>query len=203
MSRDCLATSTHSTTTAVASDHDAMSPCSVKRCSITSIQTLPSDCTAEDLSAIQAALLEDDDHQEEEQAMSMALAQQLLREELGLDPLPGSSSLSSFSIASTLYEVLTKLDEVQGDVKSENWQMLAPSEIDKLPVFAYNRAAKHCNTVCPSGCDDKCLICQQDYVNQDSLRKMRCGHFFHVDCVDPWLLKHDFCPVCRRTIDEE
>lgn len=188
------------TTTVAASDHDTMSRRSVQRCSITSIQTLPSDCSAEDLSAIQAALLDDGDDQEEEQAMSMALVEQMLREELGLTPLPSDSVLprpartASNTCASgeerssgnnpprigetteapkspppkttatsmreitqgLIYEVLTKLDEVQGDVKSDNWQMLARTErkstsFPSLPTIKPPSAATTAPCALPMG----------------------------------------------------
>ena len=33
------------------------------------------------------------------------------------------------------------------------------------------------------------------------IKKLRCGHYFHCECIDPWLLKNKaVCPVCRRGI---
>ncbi|CAI0406416.1 unnamed protein product [Linum tenue] len=45
-----------------------------------------------------------------------------------------------------------------------------------------------------------CSICLADYRNSDVLRLLPdCGHLFHLKCVDPWLLKHPTCPVCRTS----
>merc|ERR1712061_907763 len=45
--------------------------------------------------------------------------------------------------------------------------------------------------------DMDCSICFSSYVEGDSIRKLHCGHHFHRDCVDPWLLgKQCSCPVC-------
>ncbi|CAL1370695.1 unnamed protein product [Linum trigynum] len=45
-----------------------------------------------------------------------------------------------------------------------------------------------------------CSICLADYKNTDVLRLLPdCGHLFHLKCVDPWLLKHPTCPVCRTS----
>ncbi|KZV28413.1 hypothetical protein F511_03216 [Dorcoceras hygrometricum] len=45
-----------------------------------------------------------------------------------------------------------------------------------------------------------CSICLADYKNSDVLRALPdCGHLFHLKCVDPWLLSHPTCPVCRTS----
>lgn len=41
---------------------------------------------------------------------------------------------------------------------------------------------------------EPCAICLNDTQNQQPLL---CGHAFHGACVDPWLLKHGSCPLCR------
>ncbi|CAB9529766.1 protein ligase RNF126 [Seminavis robusta] len=216
-------TSCHDVSLAPPSDLIMSSP-RVKRCSVSSIQTLPSDCSAEDLTAIQVALYSDDEEAEER---SMALVEQLLREELGLPNHQSAASTcedsssgqpqeqqggASRRASSTrgpktvqeitqdlIYQICLQLDEVNPDVKSENWKMLAPLEIEKLELFCYD-----VNNTAAMGCEDtNCLVCQQEYQNEESLRKLRCGHCFHQQCVDPWILKHDFCPVCRKAIDEE
>ncbi|OWM64081.1 RING-H2 finger protein ATL70-like [Punica granatum] len=45
-----------------------------------------------------------------------------------------------------------------------------------------------------------CSICLVDYKESDMLRSLpRCGHMFHVKCVDPWLRMHSTCPICRTS----
>jgi len=48
---------------------------------------------------------------------------------------------------------------------------------------------------------NKCTICQDEYVKDDTLLKMECSHDFHKDCLVTWLKQHNTCPVCRKEIE--
>ncbi|KAL4147711.1 hypothetical protein PRNP1_001396 [Phytophthora ramorum] len=48
--------------------------------------------------------------------------------------------------------------------------------------------------------DACCCICLNDYEATQSLRVLPCGHHFHKDCVDEWLLVNSTCPTCRKSI---
>lgn len=42
----------------------------------------------------------------------------------------------------------------------------------------------------------ECSIC---YENQDKIiRRLSCGHEFHLNCIDQWLAKKKTCPYCRK-----
>ena len=43
--------------------------------------------------------------------------------------------------------------------------------------------------------EGECSICQDELSGQ--VKRMRCGHMFHFDCLRPWLNIHNTCPVCR------
>jgi len=45
-----------------------------------------------------------------------------------------------------------------------------------------------------------CPICLEEYTEEDVLRKMPCDHYFHQDCIDPWMEKHSDCPICKQNI---
>lgn len=56
------------------------------------------------------------------------------------------------------------------------------------------------------GCQDnktKCVICVDDMVLGDKATLLPCDHFFHGECVTPWLKVHNTCPVCRRSVEVE
>jgi len=45
----------------------------------------------------------------------------------------------------------------------------------------------------------RCVICQYEYKNDDSVRLMDCNHAFHQSCIDTWLLEYSYkCPMCRK-----
>ncbi|KAI5176578.1 hypothetical protein PAEPH01_2376 [Pancytospora epiphaga] len=44
-----------------------------------------------------------------------------------------------------------------------------------------------------------CCICLSDYKKKQRIRKLECGHDFHMKCVDSWLMGGEaVCPVCRH-----
>ncbi|XP_063097573.1 RING finger protein 148 [Cavia porcellus] len=48
--------------------------------------------------------------------------------------------------------------------------------------------------------EDTCVVCFDAYKPQDVVRILTCKHFFHKTCIDPWLLAHRTCPMCKCDI---
>ncbi|KAL9236535.1 hypothetical protein vseg_011191 [Gypsophila vaccaria] len=49
----------------------------------------------------------------------------------------------------------------------------------------------------------QCTICLAEYHKEDIVRILPyCGHYFHRNCIDIWLLQHCTCPVCRISLRE-
>ncbi|KAL5697783.1 hypothetical protein ACHQM5_028899 [Ranunculus cassubicifolius] len=46
---------------------------------------------------------------------------------------------------------------------------------------------------------ESCSICQEDYVEEDDLGSLECGHEFHFSCLKQWLKCKNVCPVCKST----
>ncbi|XP_060048818.1 RING finger protein 215 isoform X4 [Erinaceus europaeus] len=44
---------------------------------------------------------------------------------------------------------------------------------------------------------DTCAVCLDDFRPKQWLRVLPCKHEFHRDCVDPWLLQQQTCPLCK------
>ncbi|KAF9626302.1 hypothetical protein IFM89_032151 [Coptis chinensis] len=66
--------------------------------------------------------------------------------------------------------------------------------IDALPVFLYKEVM---------GLKEPfdCAVCLCEFSEQDKLRLLPlCGHAFHINCIDTWLLSNSTCPLCRGTL---
>ena len=71
--------------------------------------------------------------------------------------------------------------------------------VEKLPVLKIGK--KHCK----KGDDGKleqptCPVCVSEIELGESAMFMPCGHIFHPECLKPWLIDHNTCPVCRHEL---
>ena len=49
--------------------------------------------------------------------------------------------------------------------------------------------------------DDVCSICLEEFKYDEELKKLKCDHIFHKDCLEPWLNNNNKCPICRAIIN--
>jgi hypothetical protein len=68
---------------------------------------------------------------------------------------------------------------------------LSESDIERIPTMTYRKTSKS------KGTDDKCAVCLSEYKTGETVKRLRCKHFFHPDCIDPWLKTSTQCPICR------
>lgn len=45
-----------------------------------------------------------------------------------------------------------------------------------------------------------CTICLESVKEGEYIRYLKCGHGFHKDCIDKWLLLQRICPYCRDIV---
>ncbi|XP_074590415.1 RING-H2 finger protein ATL46-like [Curcuma longa] len=66
--------------------------------------------------------------------------------------------------------------------------------IDALPVF-------FCREIIGSKEPFDCAVCLCEFAQEDKLRLLpMCGHAFHINCIDTWLLSNSTCPLCRGAL---
>ncbi len=58
---------------------------------------------------------------------------------------------------------------------------LTANELERLPTMIYSKTDMNINV------DDKCAVCLSEYINGEKLKRLRCKHYFHSECIDPWL----------------
>lgn len=79
-------------------------------------------------------------------------------------------------------------------------QLLSKQDVLKrmssLKTKTYSRPSSWCEAV---ECDN-CAVCLEPFNHNQCLRVLPCGHEYHRDCVDPWLVLHHTCPLCKRSI---
>lgn len=44
---------------------------------------------------------------------------------------------------------------------------------------------------------DSCIICQDEFKDQEKIGVLRCEHEYHADCLKKWLLVKNVCPICK------
>jgi hypothetical protein len=64
-------------------------------------------------------------------------------------------------------------------------------------VFNNNRV-KRVNIIQPS--QNGCVICISDYQQNEKIKKLPCGHYYHSECLDNWLSHQLKCPMCNTIL---
>ena len=50
---------------------------------------------------------------------------------------------------------------------------------------------------------NECLICIENFEEDEDIIKIKCNHIFHKDCIRKWLCNEsNKCPICRIEIDK-
>lgn len=51
--------------------------------------------------------------------------------------------------------------------------------------------------------DWQCTVCltrgYSNYAYKRYIKRLPCGHSFHIRCIDEWLIQHVNCPLCRES----
>lgn len=42
-----------------------------------------------------------------------------------------------------------------------------------------------------------CVVCQEEYEEDERIGRLHCRHEYHVDCISKWLLQNKVCPICK------
>jgi hypothetical protein len=125
-------------------------------------------------------------------------------------PNPGTSSLLNeimflstiFNMRSneSLLHVLNLMNQVieSGAEAADQAQTATSLQIKELgsqPYELVGTESKEKNS-------EYCTICQENYNSDTQVKTLPCGHFFHCECIEPWLLNcSNLCPICRKKIN--
>lgn len=63
------------------------------------------------------------------------------------------------------------------------------SSIEAMPTIKITKEHLQSDSLCP--------VCIERFELGCKAREMPCNHIYHSDCIVPWLIQHNSCPVCR------
>ncbi|XP_039055215.1 NEP1-interacting protein 1-like isoform X1 [Hibiscus syriacus] len=111
-------------------------------------------------------------------------------------------SLSFFSNFSSVFQinsVESTYREISDIYDVNGAKGLSRNRIRKLPVFEFrSRDMMKVKPMEEGGC---CSICLQGLKEGELGRNLpRCGHVFHLNCIDEWLSRQGTCPMCREHV---
>ncbi|RDX64433.1 E3 ubiquitin-protein ligase RZF1, partial [Mucuna pruriens] len=92
----------------------------------------------------------------------------------------------------SIFENTLLNDFIDGVIQNNNRPGPPPatsSAIASLPMVKLTQAHL--------GSDPNCPICKDEFELDMEARELPCKHFYHSDCIVPWLRMHNTCPVCR------
>ncbi|OWM80097.1 hypothetical protein CDL15_Pgr010075 [Punica granatum] len=70
------------------------------------------------------------------------------------------------------------------------------SVLKSLPTFTFYAAGGN-----PSNNLGDCPVCLSEFEDGETARALpKCGHAFHVECIDMWFQTHSNCPLCRAPV---
>ena len=84
------------------------------------------------------------------------------------------------------YEQLLQLEENVGSVNKG----LTMDSIKKIPKVPFRKVLFEDN--------DNCIICMESFNENELVKQLNCGHIFHNDCIEHWLLEQKTCPFCKE-----
>ena len=65
--------------------------------------------------------------------------------------------------------------------------------MSKIPKIRFSDLAQ------PPG-NISCTICLSDYLQEDEVMRLPCGHVFHAGCIESWLNVSQLCPIDRSNV---
>ena len=83
------------------------------------------------------------------------------------------------------YEQLIELEEGLGNVNKG----LSKEKINKIPLKPFHKAFFEDN--------NECIICMEKFGENELVKQLPCGHIFHGECIDNWLIQQKNCPFCK------
>ena len=92
-------------------------------------------------------------------------------------------------------EIIRRLNQLEQDlegneenfgIEKNNYSHLLETKIEKNKLNEENK---------------RCIICYEDFQDNNNVIFLPCFHIFHSICIKTWLNKKDNCPLCKLNIN--
>lgn len=113
-------------------------------------------------------------------------------------PCPGLYRLSLAVVFTAILRLFVTLIVYYHSFQPDTQATPSPKErgasqdvIDSIPLEHFSASTS----------ETSCAVCLSDFEEQDLLRRLPCGHSFHIGCVDRWLKQNKVCPLCVQDVE--
>ncbi|KAJ6366107.1 hypothetical protein OIU77_002644 [Salix suchowensis] len=87
------------------------------------------------------------------------------------------------------------------------WKYTNPDKLFRIISAQYlsiiektNPTLKYCENISRPQ-SRECAVCLSEFTGGERVRKLKCNHTFHKECLDKWLLQFPAtCPLCRAAV---
>jgi len=100
---------------------------------------------------------------------------------------PGDYAWGAAGLDTIITQLFNQIDPGSGAPPADE------ATINRLPEVAVQQSHVDAGA--------QCAICMDDYELAQKVRKLPCGHMYHLDCIKKWLEMHGTCPVCRKDMN--
>ncbi|KAF8080223.1 hypothetical protein N665_0964s0004 [Sinapis alba] len=125
------------------------------------------------------------------QANNNTSVEALLNASPGIGITRGNTNAGDYFYGPGLEELIEQLSS--GTTHHRGPPPAAKSSIDALPTIKITQ--KHLKSS-----DSHCPVCKEEFELKSEAKQMPCKHVYHSDCIVPWLVQHNTCPVCRKEL---
>lgn len=90
-------------------------------------------------------------------------------------------------------------DSTLGQRLSISTPKISSEDLNRLPCFDH---VVELGTGGITSNNVDCAVCLENFKGGEKCRSLpSCGHYFHAQCIETWLLKTPICPICRASIN--
>ena len=106
------------------------------------------------------------------------------------------------NINSTMPRNVDSIEISISDLSGANGQQMFGNLLNTNRCISMKNLIEGTDIYINTNLGENCSICQDVILDQQIVRKInRCGHCFHIRCLERWLQENNKCPHCRTVVE--